>query len=176
MKTEQRKRLKEKLASLSTDEKNEYSKIICEKLETILTDGLILSYSAIKDEVDVKNINDKYKVLLPTINEDDNTMEAYMPNGNYIVNNYGILEPNPHKCKKVKPENIKYIIVPCLGFNDSCYRLGKGKGYYDRYLLRCKNAIKIGVAYQIQKLDDLAIEQHDFQLDLIVTNSNIYQK
>lgn len=44
-----------------------------------------------------------------------------------------------------------------------------GKGYYDRYLPRCKNAVKIGIAFEAQRVEHAAVDEHDQRLDAYVT-------
>ncbi|MEE0830215.1 MAG: 5-formyltetrahydrofolate cyclo-ligase, partial [Longicatena sp.] len=60
-------------------------------------------------------------------------------------------------------------------FDDQLHRMGHGKGYYDRYL-EGMNALKIGVGYEIQKLDQIQVDEHDVSLDLIISEKQIYQK
>lgn len=75
-------------------------------------------------------------------------------------------------CLEVKP---KIILVPGLGFSAEGERLGRGKGFYDRYLEKC-DAIKIGVAFEMQLESNLPVEPHDIKMDFVVTDKNIYEK
>ncbi len=66
------------------------------------------------------------------------------------------------------------IIVPMLGFDDSLQRVGYGGGYYDKFLASQPQAKKIGVCYELSKVDRIPAEPHDIKLDLIVTESRTY--
>ena len=72
----------------------------------------------------------KSKFLLPIIEEND-VMNFYKWNKNDIlaINKYGMLEPI--KSKRINP-NI--ILVPLLAFDNRKYRVGYGKGFYDKFL------------------------------------------
>ena len=84
-----------------------------------------------------------------------------------------MLEP-----KKAKVKIPDVIIVPLLAFDKDKFRLGYGKGYYDRYLnkfiKRFKDLMTVGVAFSFQKHHKLPINQNDVKLDFILTEKGIY--
>ena len=67
------------------------------------------------------------------------------------------------------------MLVPCTAFDAACRRVGMGKGYYDRYLPRCRNAVLLGVAFEAQRVEQAAVDAHDQQLDGFVTEERIYR-
>ena len=73
------------------------------------------------------------------------------------------------------PEALDLVLVPCTAFDADCFRVGMGKGYYDRYLPRCKNAVKIGIAFEAQRVEHAAVDEHDQRLDAYVTERGIYK-
>ena len=73
----------------------------------------------------------------------------------------------------VQPEEIDVVLVPCVGFDVGLRRLGYGAGYYDRYLPRCRKALCIGVAFEVQRLELVVTGEHDRSLDRIVTEREI---
>ena len=88
------------------------------------------------------------------------------------VNKYGMLEPSK---TKVKIPDI--ILVPILAFDKNKYRLGYGKGYYDRYLnkyLKLRNILTVGVAFSFQRHHKLPINKKDVKLNYIITEKGIY--
>ncbi len=90
------------------------------------------------------------------------------------VGAYDIMVP-PDRGLSVVPE---LIIIPLLAFDDKGARLGYGGGFYDRTLasLRANHTISaIGLAYDFQQTDDLAVEPHDQPLDSILTPSGIFK-
>ena len=72
-------------------------------------------------------------------------------------------------------EQLDLVLVPCTAFDADCYRVGMGKGYYDRYLPRCTRAVKIGIALEVQRVPRAAVDAHDQRLDAYVTERGIYQ-
>lgn len=79
----------------------------------------------------------------------------------------------PVSSQFLKPEELDVIFVPLLAFTSTCDRLGQGRGYYDRYLDRCK-ALKIGVAYEFQRNDQFSVQPHDIPMDHIITPDHVY--
>ncbi|MCM8825768.1 MAG: 5-formyltetrahydrofolate cyclo-ligase [Candidatus Omnitrophica bacterium] len=81
--------------------------------------------------------------------------------------------PQPLSAAKIPPEQIDLIIVPGLAFDVNCNRLGRGKGFYDRFLPFCTGAIKVGLAFDFQVLDFLEVSENDVRLDAIITETRI---
>src|SRR5215212_7357380 len=75
---------------------------------------------------------------------------------------------NPRDLRMAAPGDWDLAIVPLLAFDRRGYRLGYGKGYYDR-LLAASPVTTIGVAFAAQEIDMLPAERHDIALDWIVT-------
>ena len=89
------------------------------------------------------------------------------------VNEFGMLEPINTEAKI--PD---IIIVPLLAFDKDKYRLGYGKGYYDRYLNKFikqykKETMIVGVAFSFQKNNKLPINKNDVKMDFILTEKGI---
>ena len=89
------------------------------------------------------------------------------------VNSFGFLEP-------IKKNKIVYpdlFLLPLLAFDKNNYRLGYGKGYYDKFLNKYlklnKNIMTIGVAFSFQKYNKLPISKFDVKLDYILTEKGI---
>ncbi len=113
-------------------------------------------------------------ILLPVI-EKNNKMNFFTWKNNQVllVNKLGMLEPV--KTSKKIPN---LIIVPILAFDIGKYRLGYGKGYYDRYLNKYlkifKNILTVGVAFSFQKHHKLPRNKNDVGLNYILTEKGIY--
>lgn len=71
---------------------------------------------------------------------------------------------------KVSPS---VFIVPGLSFSKDGRRLGRGKGFYDRYLEN-KDVFKIGVCSEAQLSDEIEIQEHDVLMDVVITEKDIY--
>ena len=80
----------------------------------------------------------------------------------------GILGPKT-SAKAVAP---KIVIVPGLGFSADGARLGRGKGFYDRYL-EGRDVIKIGIGFEMQIEQDIPTDPHDVKMDFVVTDHRI---
>ncbi|MFI3293309.1 MAG: 5-formyltetrahydrofolate cyclo-ligase [Rikenellaceae bacterium] len=134
----------------------------------------IALYASLSDELPTDTIINRWsqtkRILLPRIGEDC-AMEFYQ----YYISDiesgaYGILEPQGDY--PIYIADIDLIIVPGVAFTLDGKRLGRGKGYYDRYLSRADfRAHTIGVCYAHQILDDLPTEEHDVVLDMVATPS-----
>lgn len=100
----------------------------------------------------------------------EHSLELYVPKGPdaFIQGRYGIMEPLPVRCERVEAAELGFIIVPGLAFDASCMRLGQGGGYYDRFLAHT-HAIRVGLAFSIQIVEQVPVEMHDIPLDYIVT-------
>jgi 5-formyltetrahydrofolate cyclo-ligase len=89
-----------------------------------------------------------------------------------FVNKFGMLEPAKSKAKL--PD---IMLVPLLAFDKNKYRLGYGKGFYDRYLntylKQFKHILTVGVAFSFQKYHKLPISRNDVKLDFIITEKGI---
>jgi 5-formyltetrahydrofolate cyclo-ligase len=81
---------------------------------------------------------------------------------------FGAGEPPPG-ARSVPLHEIGCFVLPGVGFSRDGFRLGRGGGYYDATLRQARGAFLVGVAYQLQLLDQLPTEPHDVPLDAIVT-------
>lgn len=74
----------------------------------------------------------------------------------------------------VAPAEIDLMLIPGLAFTRAGARLGRGGGYYDRYLARVSpGVIKIGVCFGVQLIEELISEIHDREVDMVVTESDL---
>jgi len=114
-------------------------------------------------------------VLIPVI-ENKNNMNFYSwkKNQPLFINRFGILEP-----EKTKMKIPNFMLIPILAFDKYKYRLGYGKGFYDRYLNKYlnkfQNIVTVGVAFSFQKHHKLPRDKNDVKLNYILTEKGIYQ-
>ncbi|MCF8059166.1 MAG: 5-formyltetrahydrofolate cyclo-ligase [Bacteriovoracaceae bacterium] len=84
---------------------------------------------------------------------------------------FGVTIRSPKELDRiVRPE---VLIIPGLAFGTKGQRLGRGKGYYDRYLESFKG-LKIGVCYEEQMRSEIPCDEHDQMMDYIVTQNKVY--
>jgi 5-formyltetrahydrofolate cyclo-ligase len=92
------------------------------------------------------------------------------------LNQWGILEPNPQSAIRYPLSEIDLVIVPLLGFDKQGNRVGYGKGFYDRFLARCRsNVIKVGVSF-FDPIDGISdITPLDIRLDYCITPTRVWK-
>jgi 5-formyltetrahydrofolate cyclo-ligase len=84
---------------------------------------------------------------------------------------YGVYQPEVTEEALVNPEEIDLFIIPGLVFDAKGNRLGRGRGYYDRFLARLPQHIpRIGVAFRFQMVDDLPCDEYDQPVDRLVSD------
>ncbi|HOQ36206.1 MAG TPA: 5-formyltetrahydrofolate cyclo-ligase [Acetivibrio sp.] len=87
---------------------------------------------------------------------------------------YGILEPVKHLSRKIDPQKIDMVIVPGVAFDTKGNRIGYGAGYYDVFLREVKDeCFKVGIAFELQVVENIPKEEHDVVLDAIVTENRV---
>ena len=86
---------------------------------------------------------------------------------------FGVLEPDPEKCELLRDYTSSVCIVPALMYDTEGYRLGYGKGYYDRFLSGYNGAC-IGLGYSALIKENLPHGKYDRKVDIIVTEKDNY--
>lgn len=193
LRQEMRERLKSRdEAGSRAASETQISKWIHEKL--LLYPGCWLSFRGFGFEprlpTEVSGIRFAYPVI-SEVSESQNSMGFYRAgqetSASFQINHYGIEEPNVAVNEKgiwqeVFPEADAEVIgalVPGLAFSYAGERLGRGRGYYDRYLSfvdkerqkkSLKPLIKIGIGFSEQLVETVYSTEHDVQLDFILTD------
>ena len=174
-KSDLRPQLKQKRQHISPKTHQALSQIIVEKIQTqeIFKQALHIGiYYPIHAEVNVLGLlkNQDKIFYLPHINSQSRLEFREVKALEDLIPNYwGIPEP--------KAENLTGIpdllIIPMLGFDIECHRLGYGKGYYDGYLNTPKKPFCLGIAFDVQQVQKLPHESYDINMDLIITDKKI---
>lgn len=121
------------------------------------------------------SLNDNKTVCLPKI-IDSTTIEFFKIIENsfekisFQKGKYGISEPS---FSTETIDKIDMLIIPGIAFDLRGNRIGYGKGYYDRFLSSRKAKYKIGLAYEIQVLNNIPNNELDVPVDIIVTEKRI---
>lgn len=140
---------------------------------------LLLCYSSCGSEISTSRIisaafADGKAVAFPLCLDSCGNMEFYFVASFNDLNRgmYGILEPNTDKCCKITDYSDALCLVPGLCFDLKGFRLGYGKGYYDRFLE--KFTIKTaGLCYNELIQNSLPIDIYDVSVDYIITQTGI---
>lgn len=88
----------------------------------------------------------------------------------------GIPEPkeNMQLCYKFNPDEDTLVILPGVAFDTRGFRLGYGKGFYDKFLSSIWQLSTMALAFACQIVDEMPDEEHDIKMDKIVTEEIIY--
>ncbi len=167
-----RKAVKERITAMSESDKQREADALfsyLENLEQVRNSKKILLYHPMTDEIDVMKAVRKWaetkEIYLPAIEGDDIVIRQYKSEQDLKIGKYGILEPVGAVLDN--PEEIDLVIVPGRAFDIRGYRLGRGKGYYDRLLPKMR-AIKIGVCFDCQYIFRVPAEEYDVPMDYVV--------
>ena len=88
---------------------------------------------------------------------------------------YGIPEPKADT-ELVPAEEIDIVILPCVGCDRQCRRIGHGAGYYDKYLTTVRrDCFTMALCYEEALADELPAEEHDVPVDAVVTEKTVYR-
>ncbi len=115
-------------------------------------------------------------LFYPVIDAGGETMHAMAVNDETVFekNKYGIEEPV--EGMELFPEEIDMVLVPLLAFDKRGYRVGYGKGHYDKFLKECRDdVVKVGFSYfdPVDKIADT--NRYDVRLDYCITPGDIYR-
>jgi len=142
--------------------------------------GTVMLYMSIGDEVDTLPVVERAlaqgkNVALPKVDLKAKTMAAWRITDigrGIAAGTFGI--PEPALPDVVDPADIDFCLVPARGFDTLGNRLGRGGGYYDRFMAAPGfRAVRCGVAFDFQLLENLPQEPHDLPVNIIVTESRI---
>lgn len=140
----------------------------------------VLLYASFRTEADTFGImhtclSEGKTLLLPRVVREDCSLRLYeIRDLSEVEPGYmGIPEPLPSDERLRDIGIADLVIVPGVGFDRSCNRLGYGKGFYDRLLTGREGKAVIGLAYAEQLLEALPSEPHDVRMDTIITDEEI---
>lgn len=184
LKMEMRKKFRQKRQSLDPSLKAKWDEQLCRRLCSLVSVRYadeILSFSPLAGEVDVSQFN-TYAL--------QNGKSLYLPrckpggtgemNFHLIstldslnVGSYSIMEPSEDAPTWNNADGKRSVcIIPAMSYDKKGFRLGYGKGFYDRYL-SSKNTLKIGVCYAQFMSESIPRGRYDLAVDIIVTEKGI---
>ena len=172
---------------LGADEIKEMSERIVNNFRTVALQGaqVLLSYYPIHERIEFDVTiceqllaleNENLQVAWPKLRPDNTTMDAIAVTKNTVLaeNKFAILEPVSNDI--IQPQLIDVVFVPLLAFDNKGYRVGYGKGFYDRYLPQCaQDVVKIGFSYfeALDAIDD--VNEYDVPLNYCITPMRVYE-
>ncbi|RLD18143.1 MAG: 5-formyltetrahydrofolate cyclo-ligase [Caldiserica bacterium] len=179
LKIELRERIKKILRKIDEEERRRVSEEIKRNLlslKILEKKNNILIYFSKSPEIDTTSIIEELhkegkNIYLPKIIDSEILPAVLDGFENLKKGKYGIMEPTSSVF--VDEEKIDAVILPGIAFDTSGRRLGRGKGYFDRFLKRCRNAIKIALSYSFQVVEEVPEEENDERVNVIVTENEV---
>ena len=166
-----RKNIKVLKKQHTSEQLDAQSELIMRKLEQhpdFINAKKIMLYSSLPDEVRTQEFIEKWRlrkrIILPTVVGDNIIPVELTAETGFAVGDFNILEP----------QNVAYtgdfdlIVVPGMAFDRQGNRLGRGKGYYDRFLCQHRAIKKIGICFDFQLIDNVPVEENDIPMDEII--------
>ena len=173
-KNKMRELLVQKRRVMPTSERQMYSQQILDQLEQMtcfLEAKTILLYYPIQNEVDVLPLVKKYKhektLLFPVSHRRGMTVHPYAGNEHMHRGKFGIPEPTT----PAYDGEIDLVIVPAVAFDAKGRRLGRGGGYYDRFIKKLTHTVLVGVGYDFQLVDEVPAARHDQRVHRVILPS-----
>lgn len=134
----------------------------------------IFIYNSIDDEVQtfefIQKWASKKNFYLPVVQGDDLVFRKYIPTSGFQQSSFGIMEPIGDNFSDFK--KVDLIIVPGVAFDRKMNRLGRGRGFYDRFLPQLK-APKMGICFEFQLFDKIPADDNDIKMNYIVSENDL---
>lgn|SRR5215203_3429293 len=186
LKKEARKIFREKRKSISTNEKMKLDDLLLIEFQKVPTPFLyhVLSFYPVEanKEPDTFNItrylqfkNPGLQIAYPKTDLSNHSMQAIICDEEDVFEKNSFFIHEPGSGESLSPKEIDMVLVPLLAFDKRGFRIGYGKGFYDRFLQQCKeDCIKIGLSYfaPIDAIDDA--HEFDVPLDFCITPQKVY--
>ena len=150
----------------------EQSEQILDKLEghpDFIKAKRVMLYSALPDEVQTQAFLEKWHlkktIILPTVVGDDIIPVEYGKDTAFAVGDFNIMEPQ----NEPYTGGFDLIIVPGVAFDRKGHRIGRGRGYYDRFLSQHLDVKRIGICFDFQLVDEVPTEPFDILMDEVIS-------
>jgi len=178
-KAQAREEIARRLARLTPAQRREASERIrrfVAELPELRRAKTVLMFLSIADEVDTfPIISDALAagkaIAVPKVDRRRKTMNAVALRdlaSDLVPGVFGILEPRGSEV--VAPGEIDFVLVPARGYDREGNRIGRGGGYYDRYMSHPDfHATRCGIAFSAQVLDAVPHAAHDLPVEVLVT-------
>lgn len=174
-KAELRKEIKRRFAESSAENRARWSEEICQHLhnmDALKGANVVMAFYPLPDEPDIRPLlkqlaDDGKTVLLPEVTSDtEMVLRRYMPEAKMTKGLLGTQAPATEVFEDY--QHIDAVLVPGVAFDKKGHRMGRGKGYYDRFLMNVPSTgIKIGVCLPYQIVESVPTEEHDFIMDYV---------
>ncbi len=144
----------------------------------------VATYFAVNGEMGLNPVIDHAlaqgkKVYLPNLDQRALRFSPYFHGQKMRINSFKLPEPDVDEAEMLEPEELDLVLAPLVVFDSECNRIGMGGGFYDRSFSFRKNPesrspILIGIAHELQRVDQIAPQEWDVRLDKVVTDQAVY--
>ena len=173
-----REEVKRMKFSLTSEDKQQQAQAVFRKIEQLpefVNSRTLLMYWSMPDELPTHEFITKWsvskKILLPVVKGNDMTVRLFTGTDDLKKGKWKIMEPVE---KAAFIRQIDLVIVPGIAFDKKRHRLGRGGGYYDRYLKR-KDIKKWGIGFNFQLFETVPTAAFDIKMDKIITPDQIVE-
>jgi 5-formyltetrahydrofolate cyclo-ligase len=179
-----RQQVRARLHALTSEEREAASREICSRLRQQMiwkSAGAILFFAPTADEPDIwplveESLAARKTVGLPRFSFERSGYVAGQVSDlarDIRIGRFQIREP-VGACPELELSRFNLILVPGVAFDRKGRRLGRGQGYYDRWLRDARGAMRCGVAFEEQWLADIPVVEHDITMQLVVTSTGVF--
>lgn len=174
-----RREMRSMLRKLGLNEKKEKSQQLCDALRKVLTreiahnEMILGGFAPLSDEVSWLCLENDFKERIAFPGNTDLGMKFFKSSSQELIksNGFGVEISSPREGSKECVPDI--LLIPGLAFDPSGKRLGRGKGFYDRYLGEFKG-IKIGICFDEQIVKEIPTDHLDQKVDWVISDKRIY--
>lgn len=176
-KSELRKIIRNRKRQYSSSQLEELSLSVLSRLnniEQLAAAQTVLMYYSLPDEVNTHQYIDHLirqgkRVLLPEVIDSEHmVIREYTGKQDLKEGSFHIMEPIGAIFPEEKYKEIEVGIIPGMSFDGKGNRLGRGKGYYDRFLEKVPDMYKIGICFDFQKEESIPTEVTDIKMNEII--------
>jgi 5-formyltetrahydrofolate cyclo-ligase len=155
--------------ALSEQEREKSSGVLREKLErddAFIRAKTVMLFWPLKDEPDLRPLIERAclqgkRVYLPKITAGTMHAYRYSDTSGLIRNDLGVMEPEDNG-EGIQPQGLDCVVVPGQAFSSDGRRLGRGGGFYDRFLAQTNEAAAtVGVCFSCQLFEQIPFAAHD---------------
>jgi 5-formyltetrahydrofolate cyclo-ligase len=142
-------------------------------------------YFAVNGEISLDPVIDHAlaagkRVYLPNLDQKSLRFSPYFREQKMRINKFRLPEPDVGDDEMLQPAQLDLVLAPLVVFDEDRNRIGMGGGFYDRSFAMRKDAtvsrpVLIGVAHELQKVEQIIPEDWDVRLDMVVTDQAIYR-
>ena len=160
----------------STLDRSEHSRAVVWHLERWLpVHGVVVAYLAMSSEIDPSELFslERCRFALPRVETPTTMSIRYLDSDHLETHSLGFRQPAA-SAAEVPIEDIDIVLVPGLAFDGAGGRLGRGRGYYDRFLSELPaSTARIGVTSDASVVEEVPMEDHDERIDWLATDRGV---